>query len=339
MLTQETLVDIHVLHRQGNSIRAIAKELAVSRNTVRRYLRDLAAAPVYPDRAPRPTKLDPYKAYIADRIEAAKPHWIPASVLFEEIRARGYNGGLTRLRSYVAEFKITTNEPVVRFETPPGKQMQVDFTTISRNRVKIKAFVATLGYSRATYVRFSEHERQDDWLTGITEAFQYFGGVPREVLFDNAKTIMIERDAYGEGQHQWNAQLLNLARDYGFLARACRPYRARTKGKVERFNGYLKHSFITPLAATLKQAGLRLDVTTANAHIGPWLERVAHQRIHGTTGIKPQVRLDEERFELMPLPSVAQSTARTPATSRQPLPVESFQHALSLYDALLEMRP
>lgn len=339
MLTQETLVDIHVLHRQGSSIRAIAKELGVSRNTVRRYLRDLAAAPIYPDRAPRPTKLDPYKAYIADRIEAAKPHWIPASVLFEEIRERGYNGGLTRLRSYVADFKITTDEPVVRFETPPGKQMQVDFTTISRNRVKIKAFVATLGYSRATYVRFSEHERQDDWLTGITEAFQYFGGVPREVLFDNAKTIMIERDAYGEGQHRWNAQLLNLAGDYGFLARACRPYRARTKGKVERFNGYLKHSFITPLAATLKQAGLRLDVTTANAHIGPWLERVAHQRIHGTTGIKPQVRLDEERFELMPLPSVAQPTARTPATSRQPLPVESFQHALSLYDALLEMRP
>lgn len=339
MLTQETLVDIHVLHRQGNSIRAIAKELGVSRNTVRRYLRDLAAAPIYPDRAPRPTKLDPYKAYIAGRIDAAKPHWIPASVLFEEIRARGYSGGLTRLRSYVAEFKPADNDPVVRFETPPGKQMQVDFTTISRNRGKIKAFVATLGYSRATYVRFSEHERQDDWLTGITEAFQYFGGVPREVLFDNAKTIMIERDAYGEGQHQWNAKLLNLARDYGFLARACRPYRARTKGKVERFNGYLKHSFITPLAATLKQVGLRLDVTIANAHIGPWLERVAHQRIHGTTGVKPQVRLDEERFQLMPLPTATEQAAQAPAVSQRPLPVESFQHALSLYDALLEIRP
>jgi transposase len=338
MLTQETLVDIHVLHRQGNSIRAIAKELGVSRNTVRRYLRDLAAAPAYPDRTPRPTKLDPYKAYIAARIEAAKPHWIPALVLFEEIRARGYEGGITRLRSYVAEFKPADNDPVVRFETPPGKQMQVDFTTISRNRVKIKAFVATLGYSRATYVRFSEHERQDDWLTGLIEAFQYFGGVPREVLFDNAKTIMIERDAYGEGQHQWNAQLLNLARDYGFLARACRPYRARTKGKVERFNGYLKHSFITPLAATLKQTGLRLDVTTANAHIGPWLERVAHQRIHGTTGVKPQVRLDEERFELMPLPAAPQPASPAPAASPRPLPVESFQHALSLYDALLEVR-
>lgn len=331
-------MDIQVLHRQGYGIRAIAKELGVSRNTVRRYLRDFTAAPTYPDRAPRPTKLDPYKAYIADRIKAAEPHWIPASVLLEEIRLRGYSGGVTRLRSYVAQLKPINIDPVVRFETPPGKQMQVDFTTISRNRIKIKAFVATLGYSRATYVRFSEHERQDDWLTGITEAFQYFGGVPCEVLFDNAKTIMIERDAYGEGQHRWNAQLLNLARDYGFLARACRPYRARTKGKVERFNGYLKHSFITPLAATLKQAGLRLDVTTANAHIGPWLERVAHQRIHGTTGVKPQVLLDEERFQLMPLPTAKTLTPPEPIRSRQPLPVESFQHALSLYDALLEMR-
>lgn len=331
-------MEIHVLHRQGNSIRAIAKALDLSRNTVRRYLRDLAAAPVYPDRDPRPTKLDPFKAYLAGRIDAAKPHWIPATVLFHEIQARGYDGGLTQLRRYVAAFKPAENDPVVRFETPPGKQMQVDFTTISRNRVKIKAFVATLGYSRATYVRFSEYERQEDWLTGITEAFQYFGGVPREVLFDNAKTIMIERDAFGEGQHRWNAQLLSLAKDYGFIARACRPYRARTKGKVERFNGYLKHSFITPLAATLKQAGLRLDVATANAHVGPWLERVAHQRIHGTTGIKPQVRLDEERFELMPLLSATQPVVQAPIVSQRPLPVESFQHALSLYDALLEMR-
>lgn len=332
-------MDIHVLHRQGNSIRAIAKELGVSRNTVRRYLRDLAAIPSYPDRAPRPSKLDPYKAYIAERIEAAKPHWIPASVLFEEIRTRGYNGGCTRVRSYVAQFKPTNTDPVIRFETAPGRQMQVDFTTISRSRIKIKAFVATLGYSRATYVRFSEHERQDDWLTGLTEAFEYFGGVPREVLFDNAKTIMIERDAYGEGRHQWNAQLLNLARDYGFLARACRPYRARTKGKVERFNGYLKHSFITPLAATLKQAGLRLDVATANAYIGPWLEGVAHQRIHGTTSVKPQVRLDEERFHLMPMPRDKQQVAQPPILSRQPIPLESFQHSLSRYDALLELHP
>lgn len=91
---------------------------------------------------------------------------------------------------------------MVRFETPPGKQMQVDFTTIYRHRRKIKAFMATLEFSRATYVRFSEHERQEDWLQGIEEACHYFGGVPQEILLDNAKTIMIERDAYGDSRHR-----------------------------------------------------------------------------------------------------------------------------------------
>src|SRR5690606_14774749 len=148
MLTQENLVEIHVLHRQGKSVRGIAKALGISRNTVRRYLRDLTALPQYPDRAPRPTKLDPYKPYLVSRIEAAKPHWIPATVLLDEIRAHGYQGGISQLKAYIAAFKPVEHDPVVRFETPPGKQMQVDFTTISRNGVKIKAFVATLGYSR-----------------------------------------------------------------------------------------------------------------------------------------------------------------------------------------------
>ena len=136
-----------------------------------------------------------------------------------------------------------------------------------------------------------------------------------------------------------NMQLLATARDYGFIARACRPYRARTKGKVERFNGYLKNSFITPLAATLNQAGLRLDVPTANAHIGPWLERVAHQRIHGTTGIKPQVLLDQERFQLNPLPSQSKQAVQQISIAARPVPRESFQHPLSSYDRLLEVRP
>jgi len=339
MLTQEYVVEIHVLRRQGKSIREIAKELNVSRNTVRRYLRDLSATPVYPERAARPTKLDPFKAYLEGRIQAAKPHWIPATVLFEEIKARGYDGGITRLREYLLPFKTTLPEPENRFETAPGQQMQVDFTTVTRSRVKLKGFVATLGYSRASYVRFSAHERQEDWLNGIVEAFHYFGGVPRELLFDNAKTIMIERDAYGEGNHRWNANLLTYAQHYGFVARACRPYRAKTKGKVERFNGYLKHSFMTPLAATLRQAGLRFDVETANAHVGPWLEGVAHQRIHGTTGVKPQILLDEERHHLGPLPAVDLGERRRRRAESQPIPVESLQHSLSLYDSLLELRP
>lgn len=338
MLTQEKLVEIHVLHRQGMSIRSIAKELNISRNTARRYLRDIAKTPSYKHRDTRVSKLDAFKPYLRDRIAAAKPDWIPATVLFREIQTQGYQGKDGILKRYIRQFKPKMDDPVVRFETLPGIQLQVDFTMIRRGRCKLKAFVATLGYSRASYVRFSEYERQEDWLAGIEGALHYFGGVPREILFDNAKCVMIERNAFGEGRHRWNASLLAMARDYGFKLRACRPYRAKTKGKVERFNGYLKGSFITPLAASLNQAGLALDVDIANAQVGPWLADIAHQRIHGTTGEKPQVLLDKEQHSLMPLPSLHEMVKQAkPRSHKQALPIESLQHPLSTYDQLLKV--
>jgi transposase len=336
MLNQESLVDIHVLRRQGHSIRAISRQLGIARNTVRNYLRDLARTPVYGPRTSRPSKLDPFKPYLQERIEAAKPYWIPATVLHREITTQGFDGKEGIVKNYIRQFKPGTQEEVVRFETLPGQQMQVDFTTIRRGHNKLKGFVATLGYSRASYVRFSTHERQEDWLFGIEEALHYFGGVPKEVLFDNAKCIMIERDAYGEGRHRWNAQLLQLSADYGFQLRACRPYRAKTKGKVERFNGYLKNSFITPLAATLQQAGLALDVHAANGQVGPWLDEIAHQRIHGTTKQKPQILLLKERLSLADLPLRLSRTKVAVIKSRPAIPFESLQHPLSVYDQLLE---
>ncbi len=337
MLTQETLVDIHVLHSQGKGIRAIAKALGISRNTVRQYLRNKAKKPVYQREQQRISKLEPHKSYLRQRIEAAKPDWIPATVLLREIQQRGYLGQEGILKNYLRPFKTKPDQAVIRFETAPGEQMQADFTTIRRGRSKLKAFVATLGYSRASYVRFSEYERQEDWLTGIEEALHYFGGVPEHILFDNAKCIMLDRDAFGEGQHRWNAHLLHLARDYGFKLRACKPYRAQTKGKVERFNGYLKGSFIIPLAASLEQVGLQLDGVVANGKIGAWLADIAHQRIHGTTGEKPQVLLDVERLSLQPLPVINGLTGLVQRHEpQQALPIESLQHPLSLYDQLLE---
>jgi len=287
-------------------------------------LRDITRKPNYGPREPKPSKLDEFKPYLKERIDAAKPDWIPATVLFREIQAVGYDGKEGILKNYIRQFKSKKDEAIVRFETEPGQQMQVDFTTIRRGRSKLKGFVATLGYSRASYVRFSEYERQEDWLAGIEGALHYFGGVPHEMLFDNAKCIMIERDAYGEGKHRWNSSLLAMARDYGVRLRVCRPYRAKTKGKVERFNGYLKGSFITPLAASLKQAGLKLDVDIANAQVGQWLSDVAHQRIHGTTGEKPQVLLDNERLSLMPLPSLHEPVCQAkPHSNVQAIPIET----------------
>src|SRR5699024_2835334 len=264
MLNLESTVEIRVMARQGYSIKAIARELGVSRNTVRKYLRANSAVPRYTSRAARPTKLDPYKDYLQARIEAARPHWIPATVLLREIREQGYDGGISQLRAWLALFKQPAEAPLVRFETLPGKQMQVDFTTIRRGRAPLKGFVATLGYSRGSNVRFSAREDSPAWLDGLREAFVYFDGVPEQALFDNASTIIHTRDAYGPGRHRWHPELAVLAEEYGFRPKVCHPYRAQTKGKVERFNGYLKGSFVTPLAATLKAAGLKLDVDTAN---------------------------------------------------------------------------
>jgi transposase len=210
--------------------------------------------------------------------------------------------------------------------------MQADFTTVRRGRDPLLALVATMGYSRATFVKFTTSEDAIALCAGLREAFDYFGGVPEHVLFDNAKTVVIERDAYGEGLHRWNDELKTLAEDCGFTPRLCRPYRAKTKGKVERFNSYLKGSFVVPLAATLQAAGLRLEPDVANAHVRRWLDEVANVRVHGTTGAVPAVRLSEERAVMLPAPALK----ATPAIpQRVAMPLESLQHPLAVYDELL----
>lgn len=330
-------MEVRVLARRGQSVRAIVRETGLSRNTVRRYLRTVRAVIGYGPRAPRPQKLTPFESYLRERIEAARPHWIPATVLLHEIRQLGYDGGISRLRSFTWTLRPASKpDPVVRFETEPGVQMQADFTVIRRGRDPLLAFVATLGYSRASYVRFVTDEDTDTLCQCLSEAFAFFGGVPLDVLLDNPKTVVIERDYYGEGKHRFNAQLLECAERFGFKPRLCRPYRARTKGKVERFNHYLKNSFVVPLAASLKMAGLKLDANTANAAIGPWLTEIANARVHGTTGEVPNQRLAAERLVLLPLPANALIPVAEPL-SRGPLPVESLQHPLSVYDQLLEV--
>lgn len=335
MLTQEQAVEMWVLKKQGRSIRQIAREMGMARNTVRRYLREPRTVR-YGPREPRPCKLDAYRAFLHERIEQARPDWIPATVLLREIQAAGYAGGISQLKAYLAPMKTIASDPVVRFESEPGRQMQADFTVIRRRRDRLSAFVATLGYSRATFVRFTEQEDFPVWRDCLQSAFEYFGGVPQEVLFDNAKPVIIEREVYGPGQHRWHPGMLQFAQDVGFQLRMCRPYRARTKGKVERFNGYLKRSFLVPLTATLKAGGLKLDVETANREVLRWLSQVANVRVHATTLERPSVRLPLEQAKLSALP-LRNEAVSVPGSHAHIVPVESLQHPLSTYQALLEV--
>jgi len=130
----------------------------------------------------------------------------------------------------------------VRFETPPGKQMQIDFgerpVEIGDSKVRAYLFVATLGYSRRHYIRAFRNERQESWFDGLESAFAKFGGVPEEVLLDNAGALVVEHDP-ATRTVVFNEKLKAFAKHWGFRPRACAPYRARTKGKTENGVGYV----------------------------------------------------------------------------------------------------
>jgi transposase len=334
MLNQEEVVEMRVRVKRGESIRQLAQTMGMSRNTVRRYLR---GAEAHRRASVRPSKLDPFKAYLVERIAQARPDWIAATVLTREIAERGYAGGVGMVKAFIRAHKpVPRPDPVVRFETAPGVQMQADFVVFRRRELPLLAFVATLGCSRASFVRFTTDEGADTVGACLVQAFEYFGGVPREVLFDNAKSVIITRDAYGIGLHRFHAGLLDLANAYGFTPRVCRPYRARTKGKVERFNRYLREGFYVPLRARLQSAGLLLDAGTANIEVARWLREVANARTHGTTQQVPAERLIAERAALLPLPRPIPTLGTLPIPLTVPTPTESIQHPLAVYRQLLE---
>jgi len=337
MILQERWMEIKILARQGKSIREIARITGHSRNTVRRYLRS-QAWPGYKKRNKRPSKLDPFKKYIEERLEAARPHRLPASVLYREIKALGYSGCDRLVRSFVRELQSrSAPEPVVRFETEPGQQMQVDWCVFRRGANPLSAFVATLGYSRASYVEFVTSERFEVLRHCHEQAFAWFGGVPQTVLYDNMRTVVQQRNAFGEGQHRFHPGLWDLAKHFGFRPCLCRPYRAQTKGKVERFNRYLRNSFFYPLQSRLKQAGLVLDAETANTEVRRWLDEVANCRTHGELGERPIDRLAKEQEALQPLP---QRVTVEPQTDTTPLalnwPVIPLQRSPLIYEQLLQ---
>lgn len=338
MIEWEEKMEVQILHRQGYSLRQISHQTGLSINTVVKYLKH-EGKPTYKKRQHQSlSKLSPYHAYLRHRLAVAHPLFIPATVLLREISDQGYQGGLSQLRSYLRSLKPQgVQGEEIRFETSPGHQMQVDWIEFGES---LSAFVATLGFSRVSFVKFVTNEKIETLIACHEEAFEYFGGVPMEVLYDNMKTVIIERDTYGPGRHRFHASLLDVAKHYGFRLRVCRPYRAQTKGKVERFNRYLRESFYNPLVSQLKSVGLKLDVETANVEVLKWLRDVAHVRVHGTTKVRPSDRLKEERFALQPLPlpyggDVKQARPLT-CVKVDPYCSQPLQRSLSVYQQILE---
>lgn len=297
MLTLEAWVDIKSMHRQGRSIRSIAKELGVSRNTVRRYLRG-TQPPSYERRAKRPSLLDPFKDYLRKRLEE-KPE-IHATVLLRELRERGYRGQITLIKDFIRPLRAERRrleDLAVRFETSPGEQLQVDWSEFGRlaDGRKLYALALVLGWSRMLFVYFTSRMVVQELLYGLVQGFEYFGGVPKTLLFDNAKTVVLRRGKTVEDS-TLHPRFLDFLGHYRLALRLCRIRRAQTKGKVERPIEYLWGSFVYP------NLGCYQSPAEWNRAVRHWLEHVANVRIHATTRERPIDRLTREG--LVPIASL-----------------------------------
>ena len=291
LVGMEETLDIQALWRAGKSVSEIARVTGRNRRTIRRLIRQGAPSP----RSPRlvSSKLDPFREYLLQRL--LTDHVTNAAVLFDEIRERGYSGGRSILWEFLRPLReLAADRVTVRFETPPGKQAQVDWGTFRKPGLKrVQAFVLTLGWSRASYLDFTETQALPALLRCHEQAFHYLGGVPEEILYDRMKTVWLRNDHHGDPV--FHPGLLDFAQHYGFQPRLCHARRPQTKGKVENGIGYVSKNFWP-----------RVDHYAGATDLVPraqrWLEVTANIRVHGTTGERPIDRLPHE--QLRPLTGV-----------------------------------
>lgn len=294
MLKGGTMKDLYEMRGQGHSIRGIARELGIARNSVRKYLRS-PGVPRAKQRAPRGSKLDAYTGYIEQRLREGLENCV---VLLRELQSLGYEGSYTILREHV-RLRRPRREPraTMRFETEPGEQAQVDWGSFGYagadgRKHRLWAFVMVLGWSRAIYVEFVRRADVASFMQCHVNAFEYFGGVPQRCLYDNAKVVVLGRDA--DGRPEWNRRMLDMSLRMGFELRVCQPYRAQTKGKVESGVKYVRGNLWPSTRFT--------DDADLNRQALEWCDRVANRRVHGTTGRPPWEMLAEERVHLGGLP-------------------------------------
>ncbi len=278
----------------GCSIRGIADDLGIARNTVRRYLRTPDAMRPKP-RAPRGSKLDPYLEYIDRRMSEGLEN---CRVLQRELQALGYDGSYTILADYMRPRRRSRQpKATVRFDTGPGEQAQVDWGSLAYigadgRKHRIWVFVMVLSRSRAYYVELVRRADTAAFIQCHVNAFEYLGGMPRRCLYDNAKVVTLGRDQ--DGQVEWNLRMLDFSRRVGFELKLCQPYRAQTKGKVESGVKYVRGNLWPSVRFT--------DDADLNRQTLEWCDQVANVREHGTTHRVPRDMLAEELPHLGKLP-------------------------------------
>ena len=301
MIRLGELMMILELHRQGLSVTAIARRTGRDPKTVRKYIERGVEAPAYgPRSVGRPSKLAPYMDFLRERVTAFPD--LSAVRLTRDIRELGYQGAYTAVKRYLAAIR-PENGPrpyEVRFETPPGVQAQVDFArfvvdfTDDPGTARIVwLFSLVLGHSRFLFARYVLHQDLQTLLRCHIQAFEAIGGVPIEILYDRMKTAVTGED--DQGYIVYNRSLLALAHHYRFQPRACRPYRAKTKGKVERPFRYIREDFF------LGRSFRNLD--DLNTQLRDWLDTVANIRVHGTTQRIVTEAFAAEQPELQHLPA------------------------------------
>ena len=267
---------IHDLVQQGKSLRGIAKELGLARNTVRRY------ATGAPTRAPRhqhPSKLDPFHPEIRRWVE--QDHLYSCETIFQRLQALGYTGQISIVKDFVRPLRprAVGHHPVIRYETKPGEQLQFDwgeFVYDHEGRLhKVFGFTAILSYSRMRYVTFVKRTDAPTMMRCLLESFEYFGGLPQSVLTDRMKTVLL---AMEEGKPRWHPLFADAMASLGVVPRVCKAYTPQTKGKVERSVGILKTAFWPGVTFT--------DLDDLNRQAWVWCDAL-NRRVHQTTHARP----------------------------------------------------
>ena len=297
MLRGKDVQEFMEMKREGLSTQAISELTGYDRKTVRKYVLHPEPVPRYGPREKQPSKLDAHKPYLQDRLKAGV--W-NAQVLLRELRQRGYPGGYTILKDWLQPQRAAGLATAVRrFETPPGKQAQVDWGHLGYlesggEESRIWGFTITLGYSRRMWAQGALDQKLGTLLRMHEAAFREWGAVPEEILYDRMKTVWLGSDERGE--IIWHPMFLDFARYWGFRPRLCRPYRAQTKGKIESGVKYVRRNFVCGLLGR-EPACLR----DFNTELRQWVEGVANQRVHGTTREQVLLRWDGDQFSMQPV--------------------------------------